>query len=721
MKLLKELSINLIIGLNALILFLLVFETQIEIPEILRVAGRTHPLLLHFPIVVLLLAFVLKFFEKYFSIEEAAFRKIVRFLLFAGALTSAATVILGLFLSQEEGYSGDLLQWHKWIGVAVSFISCGLLWGFQENISSKFLKTGMAISSIAVLVAGHFGASLTHGEDFILAPLSSGAADENFVDLTQAVVYNDLVRPVLKEKCYSCHNPDKAKGQLVMTDLDALLKGGKTGKLFVAGNSDESLIMERLLLDVNHKHRMPPKGKAPLTEEETALIRIWIDQGASFSAKLSDYASGDEIHQIVKSMYAGGPAPEVYDFEAADETRVNNLNTVYRLVSPIAYESPGLEVTFFSKSNFDTKSFEEIKPVANQIVYLNLSGMNVTDTEMKLIAGFPNLRQLNVNYSEVTDKGLKELSTLKHLNSIMVAGTKVSVGGITSLTGLPNLKRIYAWNTGINSADSKSLAKKYPGVLVDTGALETDKDTLTLNNPQFLPKNAFFRESFQLTIKHPIHGVDLIYTVGGSNPDSVQPKKYEKPIFIKENTIVKAKAEKGGWISSKVVEKNYQRSSIKPDVFSLKTTPAPQHKGRGGASLFDLIEGSTDILYASDGNWLGYSNQDFIVEMGFKKPVVLKEVLLSTLTSTALESFPPSEIEIWVAYGGAPLSLAGRIKIDMPGEKSPIERKIIACPTVNNQAVTSLKIIAKPLSKLPSWHKNKGKAAWFFLDEILIN
>ena len=226
MKLLKEFSINLLIGLNVFILFFLLFENRIEIPPLLKVVGRMHPLLLHFPIVLLILAFVLEFSKSLFQIEEKSFKKLTGFILFAGSLTSASTVIFGLFLSQEDGYAGDLLQWHKWTGIASSFLSCGLVWSYFENIRAIVVKTGMAIAFVLLMIAGHYGASLTHGDNFLLAPVASTNTDENLPDLKNALLYDDLIKPVFKEKCFSCHNPDKAKGQLVMTEIEALKKGG---------------------------------------------------------------------------------------------------------------------------------------------------------------------------------------------------------------------------------------------------------------------------------------------------------------------------------------------------------------------------------------------------------------------------------------------------------------------------------------------------------------
>ena len=719
MKLLKEFSINLLIGLNVFILFFLFFEKRIEIPPLLKVVGRTHPLLLHFPIVLLILAFVMEFFKKQFQIEEKSFKKLTAFVLFAGSLTSASTVIFGLFLSQEEGYAGDTLQWHKWTGIAASFLSCGLVWAYSENIRAIILKTVMAITFVFLMVAGHYGAGLTHGDGFLLEPLASGEKEENRPDLKNALVYDDLVKPVLKDKCFSCHNPDKAKGQLVMTEINALKKGGKTGKLFIEGKSGESLMIKRLLLDIEHKHRMPPKGKPQLNEDEVAFISAWIDNGASFTTKLSAIPATSKIHGIASTLY-GGLAQETFTFNPADEAVVTKLNNTYRLVSRVAYGSPGLDVSLFGRDAFNRKSLEELVSIAEQIVHLNLSGMNITDADMALITGFPNLRQLNLNYTPITDKGLKDISKLKDLESIMLSGTGVTTAGIAKLSFLKKLRNVYTWNTSVQPRSSDSLMKKYPQLHIETGFENDGKDTLTLNNPEISPTNAFFRKPFLLKITHPIGGTNLLYTLNGLSPDSTEPLKFQKPFLINKNISVKVMAAKKGWASSKVIERSYQRSSIKPDTISLKTIPHPLHKGLGASTLFDLAEGSTDILYASDGNWLGYRNQDFIAELGFRKPTELSEVILSTLTSVALESFPPTEVEAWVSADGKEYVLAGKLNPAIPGEKSRIEHNMLNIP-IKKQRVTYIRIVCKSLRKMPPWHKKAGAPSWFFIDEILLN
>src|SRR3546814_197877 len=129
------------------------------------------------------------------------------------------------------------LNWHKWTGVAISFFSALLLWCRKgKMVRPVVLRAGMALTCLVLLVAGHLGASLTHGENFVLQPVLSGK--EKHVNLATAVVFPDLVLPVLEEKCFSCHNPDKAKGELILTDTAGILAGGENGTLFQPGDPD---------------------------------------------------------------------------------------------------------------------------------------------------------------------------------------------------------------------------------------------------------------------------------------------------------------------------------------------------------------------------------------------------------------------------------------------------------------------------------------------------
>src|SRR6266568_3936625 len=91
------------------------------------------------------------------------------------------------------------------------------------------------------------------------------------------LTYQDNVQPILREKCFACHDADKMKGGLDMTSFAKLMEGGGSGAVVKPGESDGS----RLFLTISHKVQpaMPPKAdKLPQALLDT--VKMWIDQGA---------------------------------------------------------------------------------------------------------------------------------------------------------------------------------------------------------------------------------------------------------------------------------------------------------------------------------------------------------------------------------------------------------------------------------------------------------
>ena len=90
------------------------------------------------------------------------------------------------------------------------------------------------------------------------------------------------IEPILREQCYECHGEKKGRGKLRLHIRDLALKGGATGPLLVPGNSAKSYLVQRLLGEGGEDQM--PLDKDPLSAEQTALIRAWIDQGAEWPA-----------------------------------------------------------------------------------------------------------------------------------------------------------------------------------------------------------------------------------------------------------------------------------------------------------------------------------------------------------------------------------------------------------------------------------------------------
>ncbi len=95
--------------------------------------------------------------------------------------------------------------------------------------------------------------------------------------LSRKIDFAEDIKPILAKSCTTCHANGKSKGGFNMDHIHALIGGGDSGPAVIAGNSEKSLLVE-LLLSNDPDERMPVKGD-PLTLEEVAIMRAWIDQG----------------------------------------------------------------------------------------------------------------------------------------------------------------------------------------------------------------------------------------------------------------------------------------------------------------------------------------------------------------------------------------------------------------------------------------------------------
>lgn len=710
---LKRLAENLLIAANIFILFLLVFYQHLHLPAWLQVIGRMHPLLLHFPIVLLILALALDLLTIRSEQLTASLRPLISHLWLAGAFTAAITVIMGLFLSREEGYTGDMLAWHKWSGIAIVWLSSLLYW--YRYVRRSVMITGSMLTLISLAVAGHFGANLTHGSDFLLAPVTPQYVKVT-VPIEQAVIFEHLVKPILEQKCMSCHNSTKAKGELLMQTPAQIMKGGKSGPLFIAGNPMASLMLERIHLPMEDKKHMPPTGKTQLSLQEIEVLQHWIRLGGDFKKTVASLKKEDSLYVLAAQLLKPAATEDEFTFAAASEENIKKLNNNYRVVFPLSRNSPALIVNFYNKEQYSAKALEELLPLKTQIVELHLQKMPVKDAELSIIKQFSNLRKINLDFSGITGSTLQELTGLKHLRSLALSGTGVSLQHLQKLRASKSLEEVYCWNTPLTAKDWEQLAT-IKNIRFEKGYDDHGQEPLKLNSPIVNNDHSIFLSKQTLAITHPIKGVEIRYTLDGSEVDSVNSPVYKDSIIVDSSFTVKAKAYKAGWYGSDVTEARFLRTTYRPDSSVLLKPANEKYQGEGPKTFWDLQTGNFDI---SSGKWLGFRFNEMELLMMFREPVNLHAVTLNTMRLTRSYIFPPSKVEIWGGTDPAKMQLLKRVQPVTPGKDDPNIMQGITCEFPAKE-VTCIKIVAVPLQKLPAWHEGKGQKAWVFIDEILMN
>jgi hypothetical protein len=89
------------------------------------------------------------------------------------------------------------------------------------------------------------------------------------------------VHPIFAARCFACHGGDKRSGGLSLQGYSEVLQGGRSGPAVLPGKSADSLLIHRVMATTS---RMPAAGP-PLTQQEIATIKAWIDAGARESAE----------------------------------------------------------------------------------------------------------------------------------------------------------------------------------------------------------------------------------------------------------------------------------------------------------------------------------------------------------------------------------------------------------------------------------------------------
>lgn len=710
-KKLQSILEQVLFSTHIFLLVLLLAENRLLIPDWLHVIGRLHPLLLHFPIVLLLLAISIVVFPNLLkNKEDQAYYGQMLFL--TGCIFTAFTVISGFFLALEDGAMTVSMQRHKWTGLAVFWGASLFYWFFPRlsrfPMAQKYLAGSLAL---LILITGHLGAALTHGENFITAPLTK--RNTQLVSLSEAKVFDHVILPILDNKCISCHKVSRNKGGLRLDQAEHILKGGDSGPALVPGDLEKSNLAYRIMLSEDHDDHMPPKEKPQLSEEEKQIIISWIESGGDFDRKLTDYDTEASVFQLASHRFEN--IPKTYTFSAASAEKINALNNPYRRITPLSPGSPALTVSYFGESNFDPASLRELSALNEQIVSLNLSHMPIEDKDLEPLAGFPNLEKLYLNFTDIQGQGIENLIGLENLSVLSLTGNLLDENGVTALEKMRGLQSLFLWNTGLGEDRISTLQASLPACQIEMGYMD-DGTIFQLNPPSIKFDKAFFEDHVNVELSHSIKSVSIYYTLDGSYPDSSNFILYNEPVKIDRDMVVKARAFAEGWTGSVEVGSEFIRSSVRPTTYFLRHPPHDRYKGDLVTSLFDGKKAVTDVW---DLNWLGFIHTPLDVEMEFDSSRNINSIELSIWGNNGARFFPPQDVEIWV-FKDDEWKMTSHLRPTQPKQGDPSGLKRVKLPFQIND-VTKIRLVAEPVSSLPAWHGGAGQQGWLMIDELIIN
>lgn len=459
------------------------------------ILGRFHPVLVHLPIGILLIACFFQLFAKKYPALKPALQPMV----FWGMLTAVASCVTGYMLSLSGDYEGALLEKHQWLGIATALASLALYFFYKYASYNKGTNILSVVIILLITITGHLGGSLTHGENFLTEGFSVGAEHQTLKpipNIQEAVLYTDVVQPVLEAKCYSCHGSNKQKGKLRLDAEPGILKGGKDGPAIVSGKPDESELIKRLLLPLSDEDHMPPKEKPQLSPNEVAILSWWVSTGNSFTKKVKELPQTDKIKMVLSALQSGSSGatteeqtPDVPEEEVgvADPDAVKKLTDAGVMVVPVSKEKNYLLVSFVTATANAASLVQLLEPLKKQIVWLKLDNSNISDSSLKAISKLSNLTRLYLSNTAITDAGLAALKDLKQLQALNLMGTKVTNKGVEQLKDNKLLRTVNLYKTAVDKANWAQLKQVFPKTILDSGGytvptLATDTTIVTVEN-----------------------------------------------------------------------------------------------------------------------------------------------------------------------------------------------------------------------------------------------
>ncbi|MEX2232811.1 MAG: c-type cytochrome domain-containing protein [Cyclobacteriaceae bacterium] len=447
--------------------------------------GRFHPLLVHLPIGILFLAFLFECLS--LKRNHSGLKKAVQPALFWGSLFAIAAATSGYFLRQEGGYEEDLANLHQNFGIATAFFSLVLyvlrrklkFW-IIDPVKRKQVRVLIFIPVILLLsLTGHFGGSLTHGEDYLSAvisfevrePIDPAVRIQAIANIQEAVLYDDVIQPILEARCYDCHSSTKQKGELRLDKEEFIIKGGKNGDVIRDGPADSSALYSRLLLPLEDEHHMPPNEKPQLSSSEIALIQYWIEEKAHFDKPVSQFRSDEKITAIIQSLQEAPRQSWVpkEDVSEAKEKTLRNLNDLKITPMPLAAGNNYLMVTFSGLPEITDEQTKSLQEINQQLVWLNLSQTRISDQQLAEISKLTNLRVLYLNNTGITDSGLSQLEQLSNLRLLSLVGTGITDESIPTFLKLKTLTNLFLYQSSVTDSGIKRIMEGLEEIKVDTG------------------------------------------------------------------------------------------------------------------------------------------------------------------------------------------------------------------------------------------------------------
>lgn len=442
----------------------------------MRLLGRLHPLIVHFPIGLAITAAVVELVNIIRRRRDAS-----PFAFTATGIAAGTAIIAAVFgwlnADYEGATDGTTLFLHRWLGIiAAGGLSIVFLAGLVGRSGVRITafngyRWGLLICAVVLAVGSHFGGEMVYGKGYLTKVIFASNGDSATTDAdaddettpkedatgastpsptvdASTIDFRRDVLPILEARCVECHGPDKVKGDLRLDSEAAIFAGDPEWWTVLWGDPDHSLLLERVTLPADDPDSMPPEG-ARLTAAQIATIRTWIETGGAGAEDVGGEGKV-AVDQKTAPPAAAPDDEDVAEIPAAITAAADKLRQRGVLAMRIAQNSDDWEVNASLVSPpFADADFQLLKGLEAVLVQASFNRSAVTDAGLEGLAGFDRLNSLRLAQTDVGDGAVDALLRLEGLEVLNLYGTRISDAGLARLLALPNLKRVYCADTQV--------------------------------------------------------------------------------------------------------------------------------------------------------------------------------------------------------------------------------------------------------------------------------
>ena len=474
-----------------------------------RLGGRLHPLLVHFPIALVLTALAIEFLGLIRRHPKPSTTAMICLLL--GIVFAGLSIASGLANHEFESHGRlveDTIQWHKWLGIATgSMGALALLLGgvslvFAAASVKPFYFFALFCSGALVGITGHFGGSIVYGGGYLSSiiwpekeppsaldpPSTNVVLSQNANDSAQSpatVFFATDIKPIFESRCANCHGESRQRGQLRLDRFTAIFAAEQSDWVVQPYNPDASELFRRVTLPAGHEDAMPPKGER-LSNDQIAGIRRWIDEGAHeqpIRATTQPHLQEDrqEPRTFDNDPVLSGetavqtrlPRPDVdwasirsHDPEDTAQA-LTRLRESGAIAKRVFQGSDAMEVGFnLLGDHVSNDHLALLDGLESTLVWLNLADTSITDDGLVSLSAFSELRRVHLQRTNITNDGIEAIGALPEVHYLNLYGTQIDDAALPMLMEWPKLRDLYLWESGATLEGVRQFRQARPDVNV---------------------------------------------------------------------------------------------------------------------------------------------------------------------------------------------------------------------------------------------------------------